>query len=805
MSGSVLRVSPDPRSPSAPSAVALRLAVVLLGFAVIVWQIMVATGTVTRLVFTALDVPSLILISVVFAASVLVALAAPPDTRRAWMILAVVTLSGVVGDVVHSMLCALGSDPVVSVADIVYLAGYPFLLFALWWVARCRGGRAGVQAMFDGLLLAAGLSMLVWELLRSTLEPTTSALTWDTGVLLAYPLLDLALLGAAVGVVLSSRHLSAVVVWISCYLLATIVGDVIFLREALLNVDGAPWSSLVYTVAFICLGMAATSRSAMTLAEPSADPSEIGRVRFILLGASLAAPAITAAIILWVGNAVAVPVLLISTAAIAFLVSWRVADAVRSERATRRTIERAHHALWEQSRQDALTGLGNRSALLGDVEGYDASVGVLFVDLDRFKQVNDTSGHAAGDDVLCEVTRRMRNTTHSNESVYRLSGDEFVVIHRFPLAGIDLGSNVRGEPTVGAAPIVDHAQTILKRAAHFVEVLSRPYFPKGMEWHLTASIGCAVSKCNGSVPESPDDLLQRADIAMYHAKRDRPGAIRVFDDAMQRDLDDEHDMEISLRRAVDESAYAPAVQPIVNLHDGSIVGFEALARWRRPSGEVVPASAFIDTAERAGLLPQIQAQVMDKALEFLRDWQHSNPDRRVAYLTLNASATEIVETNFIERLLERLSRVGVRPDSIVVELTEGALVAAPDVVSDRLNHLRRLGFRVALDDFGTGYSSLSHLLDFSVDVVKIDRTFVAELNPALGSTSVVSATYQLAETLGLEVIAEGVETAEQIELLVEIGVMRAQGFGLTRPLLVADAMELPIRLDLPRRVQAPSP
>jgi len=805
VSGSVLRVSPGPRSRSAHAAVSLRLAVVLLGIAVIVWQMMVATGTVTQSVFTDFDVPNLILISVVFAASVLAARAAPPDTRRAWTILAVVTLSGFIGDGVHSMLLALGFDPTVSVADIVYIAGYPLLLIALWWVARCRGGPAGVQAMFDGLLLAAGLSMLVWELLRSTLEPTASALNWDTGVLLAYPLLDLVLLGAAVGVVLSSRQLSAVVVWISCYLLATIVGDVIFLREALLTDDGAPWSSLVYTVAFICLGLAATSRSAITLAEPSADPSEIGRARFILLGASLAAPAITAAIILWVGNAIAVPVLLISTAVIAFLVSWRVADAVRSERAARRTIEQAHHVLWEQSRQDALTGLGNRSALLEDVEGYDAPIGFLFVDLDRFKQVNDTSGHAAGDEVLCEVTSRMRDTTNSNESVYRLSGDEFVVIHRFPLAGIEPGSNVRGEPTVGAPPIVDHAQAVLKRAAHFVEVLSRPYFPKGMEWHLTASIGCAVSECNDSAPDSPDDLLQRADIAMYHAKRDLPGSIRVFDDAMQRELDDEHDMEINLRRALDESAYAPAVQPIVNLCDGSIAGFEALARWQRPGGELVPAGAFIDTAERAGLLPRIQAQVMDKALEFLRDWQQSNPDRRAAYLTLNASATEIVETNFIERLLERLSRVGVGPDSIVVELTEGALVAAPDVVSARLKHLRRLGFRVALDDFGTGYSSLSHLLDFSVDVVKIDRTFVAELNPALGPNSLVSATYQLAETLGLDVIAEGVETAEQLELLVAIGIMRAQGFGLARPLLVADAMELPIRLDLPRRVQAPSP
>ena len=777
---------------------ALRVAVAVVGLAVIVWEVVCASVPVDSGWFVELDPPNLLLVAMVLVVTIVTARRSPRDSRIAWTVLALVVGSGALGDLAYSVLDTLGFSPVVSIADIVYMLGYPALFLALWWVARCRGGRSGVQATFDGLLLAAGLVLLVWELLTSALGIDQTGVDVETAVLLAYPFLDLLLLGAVVGVLLSSRRLDATILWICGYLVVVVVGDVVFLVGSVRNEAMIPWSSVLYAVGFLCLGLAATARSATGLAEPSADPVRIGRTRFLLLGASMTAPAITAGIVLARGQAVSVPLLLGSTAVIAVLVSWRVSDALRSERDARLASERAHFELWQQSRNDSLTGLGNRLALLEDLRLAEGALSVLFVDLDRFKQVNDTSGHAAGDAVLCEVTNRLQSVISSDERVYRLSGDEFVVVRAVVPTGtggrdVEAGA-ARGvtEEALGAAAIED----LEARAREFVDVLERPYFPMGMEWHLTASVGCAVSTVRSREIETSEELLRRADIAMYQAKRSRDASVRVFDQEMQHALDEEHQAEIALRRAVAGSEFLPAVQPVVDLSDGTVVGFEALARWCRPDGSVAAASTFIGVAERCGLLPEIQVQVLDGALAFLHRWQQGGPERASTYLAVNASATELVVPGFVEALLGRLSDHGVGPGSIVVELTEGAMAAAPAVVASRLRHLRHLGIRIALDDFGTGYSSLSHLLDFPVDVVKIDRSFVEELTPELGSNSVVAATVRLAETLGLDVIAEGVETEEQLRLLAGIGVTHAQGYLLARPLLPDAAGDLPAQLPL---------
>ena len=777
-----------------------RYLVLVVGAVVVAWEVAVVAVPVEGGALLDFDPLNLLLIVTVLGVTIATARRSPRDSRRAWYVLAAVVASGAGGDLVYSALDAVGAAPTVSFADLIYLAGYPVLLVALWWVARCRGGNAGVQATFDGLLLAAGLLLLVWELLTSALGIEDIAGSLDTVILVAYPFLDLLLLGAAVGVVLSSRRLDAAVVWICGYLVIVIVGDVVFLVGSVRDESLTGWSTVLYALAFVCLGLSASSRDATSLASPSADPVRIGRTRYLLLGASMAAPAITAGIVLARGQAVSVPVLLGSTAVIALLVSWRVADALRSERDARLASERAHLELWEQSRHDPLTGLGNRLALLEDLRVAKRDVAVLFVDLDRFKQVNDTSGHAAGDLVLCEVTERLCGALEDGERVYRLSGDEFVVVRQLTTQATDDPKDPRSaghRPGVGLAA-ARASDEVEGRGRVFVDVLGRPYFPSGMEWHLTASVGCAISTVASRLVEAPESVLQRADIAMYQSKRQQHGAVRVFDGDMQRALDERHETELELRRAVTSSGFVPAFQPIVDLHDGTIVGFEALARWARSDGSVVPAGAFIDVAERAGILPDIQAQVVDKALTFLWNWQRSAPERRGAYLSVNASATELVVPGYVEALLGRLAGAGVGPESIVVELTEGALVAAPEVVAARLNHLRRLGFRVALDDFGTGFSSLSHLLDFSVDVVKIDRSFVSQLTPELGPNSVVAATYRMAETLGLDVVAEGVETTEQLTLLRRIGVSGAQGFLLARPVLADEALGFPTRLTLPR-------
>jgi diguanylate cyclase (GGDEF)-like protein len=735
------------------------------------YEVLVATGVVVPGDLTsALDPPFILLAVFTSATLAIVAVRSDGPSRRAWLVLSLVAVTSTLGDIVYVTIDALGLDPVLSIADVFYLATYPLLLVAFWWIARSRNGSGGVQAMFDGLLLAAGISLLAWELL--VVLPgnmPVGELSLDAVLLLAYPTADLLLLGAAAGLVLSEPRIDRTIGWLLLYLIATIGSDVAYLvGSAQESGTLTAFSNVGFAMALVFLGLAALSSHARSVAEPRGRAVEVGRVRMLLLGASLVAPATTAAVLLWLGQSVAVPVLLFSTGVLAVVVSWRVAEAIRAERAARMASEDARHALWEQSRRDELTGLGNRLCLLEDLSGEDRALALLFMDLDRFKQVNDTSGHAAGDEVLQEVTRRLLAHSEDGERTYRLSGDEFVMIRVLDEAD-------RAD---------DEAR---RRATTLAGVLSEPYFPAGMEWHLTASVGCAIATEDG--PHDANELLRQADVAMYRVKREPGDAVRVFDSRMQASLDQRHELELALRRAVDREEFEPALQPIVDLNDGRVVGFESLARWRRDGG-FVAAGEFISVAEQLGLLPAINRQVSGRAFRFIRDWNRRHRPARRAYLATNVSASEIVAQGMVDELLESLRLAGTGPESIVVELTEGALVSAPEQAAGRLTHLRRLGVRVALDDFGTGYSSLSHLLRFPVDIVKIDRSFVAELTPEQGPNSVAAATYQLAETLGLDVVAEGVEEPAQSAILSGLGVRHAQGYLFSRPLPVAEALEL---------------
>lgn len=743
----------------------------MLGAGFVGYELLVATGSVhPGELMLALDPPFILFAVVTSVTLAVVATRSRGTSRLAWSLLAVVASFSATGDIAYVMLDAAGLEPVLSIADVFYLAGYPLLLAALWWIARSRNGPAGVQAMFDGLLLATGVALLAWELLVVLPgNAPVGELTADTVLLLAYPTMDLLLLGAAAGLVLVEPRLDRTTGWLVVYLLATIVSDAIYLIGSNQDSGGlTACSNVGFAVALVCLGLAAFGPQADSIAEPRSRTVEVGRVRMLLLGASLVAPATTAAVLLWLGQSVAVPVLLVSTGLLAVLVSWRVAGAIRAERAARLSSEAAHRELWDQSRRDELTGLGNRLCLLEDLAAEDRPLALLFMDLDRFKQVNDTSGHAAGDEVLREVTRRLLAHSEATERTYRLSGDEFVMIR------------VLDEP--GRSDVEAR-----RRATTLAGVLSEPYFPAGMEWHLTASVGCAIAVDGGR--RDANELLRQADVAMYRVKREPDVVVQVFDAHMQAVLDQRHELELAVRRAVDGEDFEPAVQPVIDIADGRVVGFESLARWRR-DGELVAAGEFISVAEQLGLLPAINRQVAAQAFRFIRDWNRRHRPARHVYLATNMSANEIVAQGMVDDLLEALRRAGTGPESIVVELTEGALVSAPEQAAARLAHLRRLGIRVALDDFGTGYSSLSHLLRFPVDIVKIDRSFVAELSPEQGRNSVAAATCQLAETLGLDVVAEGIEERQQAEILAGLGVRHAQGYLFSRPVPVDVAMEL---------------
>ncbi|MFM7064571.1 MAG: putative bifunctional diguanylate cyclase/phosphodiesterase [Actinomycetes bacterium] len=688
-------------------------------------------------------------------------------TRTVWALMALVIALDTVANMWWAVLDLTGSSPYVSPADAVYLSTYPPLFAAVFLLARGRAGGRGVRALVDGLVLAMGLGLLAWETLLVAPGSLESARGFVQHlVLVSYPLLDLFLVGGLLGVLLTATRRGASIRLLAGYIALFVAADYTYVVAASGQEVLLEWSNALYVVAYASLGLSALSKDALTVADPTGEQFSRDGLSIALLVAAMVAPALTASVAGALGVDVSAAVLVGTTVVLAVLVGARVAEALRDERKALRVSDEARQELGFLARHDPLTGLPNRYELLDRLARRTGPVGLLFVDLDRFKQVNDTAGHAFGDDVLVEAARRLRDQMRPEDVPHRLGGDEFVVV---------------------AADLVDEAAAEAL-AARLVAALSEPFRSAGVEWYLGASVGIAMAGPSGDDAPDPEHLLRRADMAMFEAKRDPLRNVRLFGADMQRELEHRHGMEVSIRRGLEADEFHPAFQPIVHLADGRVAGFEALARWRTADGTVLPAGAFVPVAEQSGLLGEIDDRVRRQAFELLaRRNRGAGPDEAV-YLTFNVSATELAAPEVVDRLAALADEAGVELGWLVVELTEGALVRAPEVAADRLAEMRRRGMRIALDDFGTGFSSLSHLLRFPVDVLKIDQTFVAELDPARQTRSVAAATCQLASSLGIGVVAEGVETPAQAASLAALGVDLVQGFLFAAPLAPDDAL-----------------
>jgi len=688
-------------------------------------------------------------------------------SRRVWALLAVVIALDTVANMWWAVLDLTGSSPYVSPADILYLASYPPLFTAVFLMARGRAGQRGVRALVDGLVLAMGLGLLAWETLLVAPGSLDSARGFlQHLVLVSYPLLDLFLVGGLVGLLLTATRRGAAIRWFAMYAGLFVAADYLYVVAASGQDFLVEWSNVLYVVSYAGLGLAALATDGLTVAEPTDEELSRDGISIALLVAAMVAPALTASVAGAIGVDVNAAVLVGTTAALAVLVGARVAEALRDEREALRASGEAQQELEFIARHDPLTGLPNRYQLLERLGGRTGPVGLLFVDLDRFKQVNDTAGHAFGDDVLVEAAQRLQAQMRPDDVAHRLGGDEFVVV---------------------AADLVDEdaAEAL---AGRLVAALSEPFRSAGVEWYLGASVGIALAGAPDEEALDPEHLLRRADMAMFAAKRDPLLSVRMFDAVMQHDLEDRHGMEVAVRRGIEADEFRPAFQPIVHRADGEVVGFECLARWHGADGTVRTAGTFIPAAEQAGLLGELDARVRRRAFDLLgRRNRTAAPDRAV-YLSFNVSATELAAPDFVEGLCDLAQETGVDLSWLVVELTEGALVRAPEVVAGRLVELRQRGVRVALDDFGTGFSSLSHLLRFPVDLLKIDQTFVAELEPGRTGQTVAAAACQLATSLGIGVVAEGVETPAQCEALAGLGVDLVQGYLFSVPLPEDEAL-----------------
>ena len=426
--------------------------------------------------------------------------------------------------------------------------------------------------------------------------------------------------------------------------------------------------------------------------------------------------------------------------------------------------------LREQAHHDPLTGLANRTLLLSRLdealaEPVDGThIGLLYLDLDRFKTVNDSLGHSAGDELLLGVARRLRSAVRPCDLVARLGGDEFVVLAHHLASAQD------------AALLADRVVLALGRS---VEVAGAPVY-------ASASIGVVTAQ---GQRRDARQLLRDADIAMYHAKQTGRGRSVVFHAALRTRASKRLPLQTELHEAVDAGALQVHYQPIVRLRDGVLTGFEALARWPHATRGFIPPDEFIPVAEETGLVSRIDDLVLRTATAQLRRWQ-ADHCRMDLGLNVNLSAVSLHEPGLVGRVAAALIATGLPAGDLTVELTETAAMRDPVVSLEACRALRALGLRLAIDDFGTGWSNLGQLRTFPVSVLKIDRSFTQLLTTDVQGERVVQAVLALADAYGLEVTAEGVETPGQAAALTRMGCASAQGWHFGRPVTAAAVDDL---------------
>ena len=444
--------------------------------------------------------------------------------------------------------------------------------------------------------------------------------------------------------------------------------------------------------------------------------------------------------------------------------------------------QRAADELVHQATHDALTGLPNRvlirehltRALSRQRRRSEEQLAVFFVDLDGFKAINDTLGHATGDRVLRDIARRLKAILRPHDTLGRLGGDEFIVVC---------------EGLTRELPIA----TIAERLAG---ALRDPLRLDGEEFIVTASIG--ISMGNGE--EDPDELIEQADAAMYRSKELGRNRYQVFSDDLRVRLAARFEIERALRHAVELDELRLLYQPEVDLRTGRVVGVEALLRWQR-GDRLVPPMEFIPLAEETGLIVGLGAWVLREAVRQSREWHDDDALARVPWMAVNLSVRQLSDPALMETVAEALETHGPDAAHLFLEVTESLILEDADAGLSLLADLKALGTEIAIDDFGTGYASLSHLRKFPASLLKVDRSFVATIAEDPRTRAIVAAIIDMAHALGLEAVAEGIETVEQLQVVRELGCDLGQGYLFARP-LPADEVRALLLLDEPHAALA---
>ena len=655
-------------------------------------------------------------------------------------------LAWAMGDVIWSLESSPNGP---SLADGFYLAFYPLAYLALMSLIRSYTRPHQAIVWLDGVIAGLGAAAVSAAFAFDTILSAIGGTTSTVAVNLAYPIGDLILLALAVGtlVVVPGRPVRLLLFTAGCVLIA--IGDTVYLvQSAAGTYQVGTLLDLTWPAAMFLM-----SSSVWVPTHSMVNRSRSGRnPRFVL---PFLASAASLAILIF-GNYAH-----ISTVALSLAAGTLIAVGARMA-VSHRVLTRLTDARRKQAITDELTGLGNRRQLLNELSrrfdslnprSHDPVFALLMIDLDHFKEINDSFGHPAGDAVLKEIGPRLQSILRPGDVVARLGGDEFAVI----VERADMAVAISASERITAA-------------------LDRPIMIETMSLHVGASIGIALAPTHA---RSPDELMRCADVAMYRAK-----GLRLPFDSYEATLDDGADrlmlME-DLRAATEDGTLTMHYQPEIDLRSGDVVACEALLRWNHPRLGMVPPDHFLTLAAECGLTHRLTAWVLGESIRDCANWWGAGHRASVA---VNLLATDLLDEDLPRHVAELLQDASLPPDALILEITEQMLMPDPSRAMQVIAQLAEYGVTVSIDDFGAGFSSLGRLSELRVGELKLDRTFTGRLSSNGNDdrdVALISSSIDLGHALGMRVVAEGIERIELVDLLLELGCDRGQGFAVRSP------------------------
>jgi diguanylate cyclase (GGDEF)-like protein len=699
-----------------------------------------------------------------------------PRDQRGWWLLGASAASWSLGQVVWTVYEVTGAAaPFPSAADAGYLLAVPLALVAVWSFAARSDVAAWFVAVLDGLILAGGLLAISWPLVLGPAWDAGGDGAFAFGLSLAYPIGNLVVASSILLAIMRTERQGTPVplVHIAVGLLVLVFADSVFVWNSVRgNEQAVSASDVGWVGGYVVLLLAAL---AYPVARVRADdhiatPQSLRRA---LLPLTVVLVAWAIRIWMTITDHPGDRFLTVLTVATVGLVLVRYLMTMKENRDLTNSLEikiqeltAREHELSHQAFHDPLTGLANRRLFSDRVDHAlqrsrrtGALTGVLFVDLDDFKTVNDSLGHAAGDKLLVSVAARLTGCVRPGDTVARLGGDEFGVL----LEEVD-------------GP--DHAAEVADRILQSLDVA----FPlEGRQVFTRASIGLATADSHAGGAE----LLSDADVALYAAKGAGKSTFRRFERDMREVALERLELGQDLRRAMAHDQFFCHYQPIVDLVTGRIAALEALLRWDHPTRGLVGPHSFVELAEESGLIGDIGLNVLQMAAWQAANWRAEGKVPPNLELHVNLSGRQLEDAYLVEKIRRTLASTGFPAQLLVLEITESVAVEAGARHVDLLGQLRALGIRLAIDDFGTGYSSLNYLRALPVDILKIDRAF-AQTGEGETDTVLLEAIVRLGHSLGIDMIAEGIELEEQAVALRRLGCRRAQGYLFHRPLSVAE-------------------